>query len=415
MSKLVFYEMKKLFHNKWICLLLLAIVILPPFLVPELDKHNQNYMASDSSGNPILGYELEKQEDKSFAIYQGNLLEKELSNRIDQDFKINHVLSQVDPNKVIERYGRKLSYEELYQKIDEIDERLFYEEGKPHFEIYFANVVHKLYHLKESLTEGSYRHYYINPANSQEEESIRKKIYSEKLSTSKIYIDSIYGFRQLFSVLNIVSFVLSFFFLFLMPSIFSGEYKDKMLRLLKTTKEGKRRVGGAKIITVILLSIAIPLIATLFATFTIQLQYRLQNWNVSATLISNQNVLYSMFGYYVRRLILMIVGCLGMSVIGAFLSSMIRNSYVSLGIMIVYYILWMFWTPGTGYIDWKAFTPMHILSDSGATVLQSGVFMFKNHIISLELVLQIFWILVSILLLYLSYIAYKKRQVTNET
>ncbi len=414
MSKLVFYEVKKLFHRKGICFLLLCMILLPPFFVPKLDEHNHNYMVSDSSGNPIRGYELTAIEDKSLSLYKGNLLEKELSLRIDHDFEINHILSEVDPNKVIERYGKKLSYEELYQKIDEIDESLFYEEF-PHRTDYFSSLVHQLYQLNASLTVDNYSSYFINPANSPEEENIRKEIYAKKLNTLKVYVDNMYGFRQLFSTLNIVSFILSFFFLFLMPSIFSEECRHKMLRLLKTTKEGKRRVGLAKVITVVLLSIAIPLVSILFTTLVIHLRYGLQNWNVSATLISNQNMLYSMFGYYIRRMLLMIIGCLGMSVIGAFLSSMISNSYVSLGILIVYYICWMFWTSGTSYIDWRTFTPMHILSDSGTTVLGSGVFLLQSHMISLEWILHIFWMVVTIVLLGLSYIAYQKRQVTNES
>lgn len=420
MFKLVLYEMKKLFSNKGICLLLGVLILLPPFLVPELDKHNRSDMVSDKSGNQVPYYVYLEQIDQDLGKYKGDLFDPKLSERIEKDYEIDLILQRVDPDKISQIYGKKLSYDELYEKVDELNETVFLEETDFPRRTYYNSVVHKLYNLKQKLSKENYQNEYafiaLNPVDKVRDAIARQKELNQQMEQLKsVPIDQVLSFEHLFSVLNIVSFSLSFFFLFLMPSIFNLECKDKMLRLLKTTSLGKRKVAIAKAITVVVLSTIIPLVSTLFSTLIIHLRYGLHNWNVSTMLIQDGYIFYNLFGYYIRRLVLMMLGCLGMSVIGTFLSSIIKSSYIALGIMIAYYVIWMFWAPGTGLIDWKTFTPMHILSDSGTTVLNSTSLFYRNHLYSQELILQVFWILISIFLLYLSYIAYQKRQITNES
>ena len=420
MLKLILWEFKKMFQNKALLLILLAIIILPPFFVPELDKHNRSGMVTDCNGNEIMWYEKLEQEDAYLSNYNGDLIDETFWNQIEEDYEKNKFITQLDPIKIESKYGKHFTYQELWEKIGELDESYFYDQDETYYarKDYNCSGVSSLYQLKEKLSKEYYQEHYMTKytyeADRSEKEKKEQEAFNQQIdSMQHLYVGNTLSFEHLFSVLNIVAFVLSFFFLFITPSIINKE--GKVLGLIKTTKRGKRQLATLKIVTIILLSILIPLISTLFTTLVIHFRYGLYNWHVSAMLISNSYLFYSIFILYIKRLFLMMLGCLGMSVVGTFLSSLFKNSYISLGTMIVFYLTWMFSTGGTGLIDWKTFTPMNILLDSGRGILEGIPLYVWNHLFSLESIMYIFWTIAAALLFYLSYIGYKRRQITNES
>lgn len=419
MIQLLVYELKKLFKNKALLLILLGIIMIPPFFVPELDRHNRSNMTMDRNGILVPQYQKLEQEDLEYATYTGDLLDDLFFQRIEEDYVKDQFLEKIDPKKIEAYYGKKLTYDEVYQKIDLLDERFFYdtEEEYRAKNGYHSSVIYNVYHLRKNFDEYK-QSYHTNQYGDSSllpkcVQLVEEKTYKQMRSLDHLYVGRTLAFQNLFSTLNIVAFVLSFFFLFLTPSMINKE--GKALGLLKTTKYGKRQLALVKMITIVLLSTLIPLVCTLFTTLIIHIRYGLYNWHGSAMLVSNSYLFYSIFTLYIKRLFLMMLGCFGMGVIGTFLSSLFKNSYVSLGMMIVFYLTWMFSSSSMETLEWKTFTPMNILLDSGRGILEGMDFCFRNHLFSLESVVYLFWVIVSILLFYLTYIGYKRRQITNES
>lgn len=412
--KLFFYELKKLFLNKWIILSLLGILFLPSFLVPMVDKYNSRYTVIDDEGNPIAGYEYAQKTDQELEQKKGDLLDPIFSLKIEEDYQKAQLIERVNEKAVEEHYGRKFSLKELWNIVDTLEDQFFYEEDSPMRGNYYFTAINFLHELNQRFQKSNYENYYEEYRSENKNREVLQKNLNQKIEKLEhAYVGSSISFKNLFSVMNITSVCLAFFFLMIASNMFNKEDKDKVIGLLKTSKKGKRKIVFAKIEGLVFLSITIPLLSTLFSTLVVHLTDGLYNWNITSLQIDRYSISHianTVFGIYLIRILFMILGCLATSAIGMLLSATFKNSYVSLGIMIILYVLCMFLPYNA---EFRILTPYNILMDTYGTLSSDPFYLFGKVFAPEELIFYT-WIIGSILLFFITYVIYKKKQITNE-
>lgn len=201
-----------------------------------------------------------------------------------------------------------------------------------------------------------------------EHESLEEQALIQKyLSSKKIfyYGETTITESVMYCLWNIGTF-LAFYLLILFSSVFNKEQKDYRNALLRTTKNGKRKLIFAKIIMVFLTSVLIPIMIILFVLLVHTLLFGFLDLRASFQLFTEARYLkLSPFTSGEALCItcgLYIVGSFIIGVFAMLLSSVLKSSYHSLVIGFILLIFPLFLNVQLGTFSMKNIFPLSYMN-----------------------------------------------------
>lgn len=360
MISLVLSEIKKLFKNKIYLCLLIAIMVVP---LGFTLYGSFSESGVDDNGNVIKGMAFIKEKIRVNKLISGEVTKEWLEEQKDLYNKLypEYVDSVLDHDKMAEVYGsdwkeNKELYKEVYEYSFHHEERkheLYYE----HYETRKSKNTFTLQYLLDAI---SYGEFILNEEWENYDKTERiflgydengKPMYHTQESTSAILKENelvkesfrktkhfYYGetiiLKSLFNSLKNTGVLLGYFILVLFSSMFNKEEKEERNALLKTTKNGKRKLICAKILTTIIVSILIPLLLVLTHFLVHIILFGIPDFFASFQIVIQtylQKISHLTFGeVFIQVIGILIVGSFTIAIMGMILSSVFKSSYHSL-------------------------------------------------------------------------------------
>ncbi len=385
MLSLVKYELKKIFQNKWLLFYLLFVVLILPIVLPYFSNYGVSHICSvDDDGRKLSKEQYRKEYARILDIYYGDMMDPYYQKKItDKKTELLSFFEEYGQNGMISSSCEERKYQITNSVVMNLDSQI---ENYAKESIHYTGSTNADSHIEEKIE-------YLNT----------------KLKESGMIVGDDTAYRLFFYTISITFVLLIAFFLFISPSIFNKEDKDQTISLLKTTKEGKRKIAGAKIFTLLLLALIIPIIHYLWTTLLISFRFpfhpELMNLN---SLTTNA---YTYGEEYLWGFISFPIATLAIVGIGAFLSSFLRSPYLSLGILILFIAGPMF-MPSFGNFNYKMFFPIQFMNIYNIGYFD--LFYIENQVIEAIPIICLFWLFCSSILLVLSYYGYYYHQVSND-
>ena len=393
MILLIWTEIKKLFKNKLNLILLLLVLFVP--LVVTFVSQLSEYHSSEVTGVEMNALEYLKTYQKYQKRYRGKVTEEWVSNLEAQYHKLETSNHDLNDEQVIEMAVLRKSIDFGHYILDETWRKE--NNGNDHSWGYDENG--NLIYLSQEARPGV------------EMDLITHSFEAE----NHIYAGDTTSWKQAIAAISSYGVVFTFYFIYLFSSMYNKENKDKMMSLIKTSKNGKRKLGIAKLLAGLLVAILLPLAIIGIVFVFYQCIFGFGNPNVSFLfqLFENSDVASTFtcgetFGI---ASLLLIIGSLTIAILSMFFSSMMKSSYRSLAISFVFFILPLALNTEIGTFAIKLLSPVEYLNSSFysfSLISSIGSYAFFN----VHFILQTsIWILILVPFIYLFY---KNMQITNE-
>lgn len=221
---------------------------------------------------------------------------------------------------------------------------------------------------------------------------------------SKVYYE---WFEKLYHMLNAFGVIFAILIVLLVTPIFVQEKDFQMDDVIKVTEIGKRKLGKAKLLSCLIMTIVIPLIAfTLFIVFVyFSCDYTSENAQLC---IYNQLLPYTFIDVIMYGMLVILLGGVALCSLSLFISAILNKVYIAISVSLALLLI-----PIVISINVKGFLisvlfPLFFMTISNVFVYCplisiGNTVMYYKDFIFLE------WIPISIALLLLSLYKYQRR------
>lgn len=386
----------------------------------------------DDNGDIISGMDFIKEKIRVNKMLAGEVTEEWLQDKKDLYHKLypEYVDSILDQEKMKSVYGESWKEnDELYRQVYEYP----FERTEHKYDVFYQFEGRKsknMFTLQYLLDAISYGEFILNKDwesydktehlwNDSKEitPEIAKENELTKVgfrNTKHFYYGETTIFKSIFSSLKNTGVVLGYFILILFSSMFNKEEKNETNALLKTTKNGKRKLIYAKICTTIIVSVMIPLLLVLLHFLGYTVLFGLPDFMASFQILIQtylEKISHLTVGSILLQIIgLLVVGCVTIAILSMVISSFVKSSYHSLIISFLILVIPLFIMDfKIGTFGLKTLIPLEYMNYSEHLFVNTST--IKKSFYDITLIFKS--ILLPILLLPIPYFLEKRKEIGN--